>query len=173
MDPNTSSELEISDIATDKNSVDGFLMESRNQHNKFLKNHLMRIKWIGLLLILLSTSVIPGIYFVHPTFTTQDFSPENSFINNQTACVYIKKYHLQYDTYVHVCNLEGFIFLDIRKFINETATAMGIQLNLQQWQLLKQLVSRKDIGVSEARTYWNELKTFTVQREDGKQQQQQ
>ena len=137
MNLNISSELETRDIATEQNTVDGFLMDSRDQQNTILKKYLIQIKWIGVITIFLSTAVIPGIYFIHPTYTTQYYSPENLFIDNQTECVYIKKYHLQYDTYVHVCNLEGFIFLDLRKFINETATAIGIQLNLQQWQLLK------------------------------------
>lgn len=123
-----------------------------------IKCHLNIIKWVGVLLIL-STCTVPVIIMVSTTHCPpKDYEVKPNL--NQTACVYVKQYHLRHNTYATVCNLDGHIFVDIRRFINGTGSAIGIQLESNQWLRLKQMTPSIDQGISEARTYWNTLKNL-------------
>ena len=94
-----------------------------------VKCHLTIIKWIGVFVIL-STCAVPVIII---TSTSQcpssdyDIKPDL----NQTACTYVKQYSLRYNTFATVCNLNGQIWVDFRRYINGSASAIGIQLELK------------------------------------------
>ena len=47
----------------------------------------------------------------------------------------MKQFDLKDHIILSVCNEDGEIILDIRMFINQTATIRGIPLNLRQWKL--------------------------------------
>lgn len=128
-----------------------------------MKCHLTIIKWIGVL-ILATTCAIPGFVLL----TEQNRLPlENQHSPNQdlnqTACVYVEKFYLRGNQYMTVCNQQGYVETDIRKFINGSATIIGVNLNLQQWNTLKQYSGSIDTAITEARTYWNTLKRFQYQ----------
>ena len=128
-----------------------------------LKGHFRTIKRIGVIVMVLICAV-PGIVMVSVSVTNR---PPNNDINpinlNHTACVYVKQYHLQGNVYGTLCNQNGLIFLDVRRFLNETASPIGIQLELHQWITLKQLTPLIDEAISEARTYWKTLKMYKGQ----------
>ncbi len=63
-------------------------------------------------------------------------------LTNHSACSDTKVYHLDYNTFVTVCLLGGDIILDVRRFVNDTASIKGIGLNLRQWLTLKTIDSR-------------------------------
>lgn len=83
---------------------------------------------------------------------------------NNTTCVFVKRFHLTENEYVTVCNLKGEMVLDIRKFVNNTATIKGLRLNLNQWGTLKQTIHSIDVAVTEPRTYRKHLKGFWMTR---------
>ena len=56
---------------------------------------------------------------------------------NQTACSYLKHFDLKDNVILTVCNRDGETMLDIRLFLNQTATIRGIPLNLRQWNVLQ------------------------------------
>ncbi len=76
---------------------------------------------------------------------------------HQSACVFVKQYHLGGSTYATVCNRNGDVVVDIRRIVNGTASIIGIPLELRQWLTLKGSSKRIDEAISEARTYWNSL----------------
>ncbi len=49
--------------------------------------------------------------------------------------------------------LSGEVIIDIRRFLNGTATIRGIPLNLKQWLTLKRITSTVDTAINEAMTY--------------------
>ena len=124
-----------------------------------IKCHLNIIKWVGVLLIL-STCTVPGIVMI----TTAHYpTPADSIVTpdvNQTDCIYVKQYHLQHNTYATVCNMNGHILVDLRRYINGTATVIGMQLELNQWLTLKQTIPSIDKAIEEARAYWKTLKSL-------------
>ena len=56
---------------------------------------------------------------------------------NHTACSHLKQFDLKGNVILSVCNRDGEIMLDIRIFLNQTATIRGIPLNLRQWNVLQ------------------------------------
>ena len=128
-----------------------------------IKNHLTGIKWVAATFMFATLVALPGIVLISVQSSHQckqlneTIDAPNERPNNST-CVYVKRYHLLENIYATVCNLDGYIVIDLRKFINNTATINGIQLNLQQWQSLKLTSSTIDVAVAEARTYWKHLK---------------
>ena len=127
---------------------------------KNIKCHLTIIKWIGVILIL-STCALPGVVLIGVSHCPPEVEPVAMRPNlNQSACVYVKQYYLRGNTYATVCNMNGQIVMDIRRFINGSTTLIGIQLNLNQWLSLKQMTPQIDIGIAEARTYWKTLKNL-------------
>lgn len=128
---------------------------------KHLKSRLTVFKWVGVILISLACTV-PGIVFL-----SSNNIPDYGIVlgdMNQTVCSYIKQYNLGDLTYLTVCNRNGEVFLDTRRFINGTGTIIGIQLNLRQWLRLKQVFPLIDTAISEARTYWNDMKKLVYNK---------
>lgn len=140
-----------------------FHMESRN-----LKCHLNVIKWIGVVVLLFVSTSIPGIIILNDqkarSVDVLDYKIEMQQ-QNETACVFIKQYDIYHDTYVTVCNRYGVVVLDIRRFFNDTASIIGIQISERQWIKLKQVTPLVDKAISEARTYWKDLKILKYKNE--------
>jgi len=59
-----------------------------------------------------------------------------------------------------VCNHDGNVFLDVRRFVNGAATINGVDLSLKQWLALKQQISHVNEAISQACTYWKYLRTY-------------
>ncbi len=68
---------------------------------------------------------------------------------NLTSCGFAKQYSLGGNTHATACVQNGDAIVDIRKFLNGTATIIGISLDLRQWRTLKRLTSLIDIGIDE------------------------
>lgn len=149
--------------------INSFIGESgirRDGH--MLKRHLKLIKLVGVLFLISVSSVVPGIIILNDVKENQtDISDFKIDVQqNETACVFIKQYDIYQDTYVTVCNKYGVVLLDIRRFINNTATIIGIQLSERQWLRLKQVSPTIDRAISEARTYWKDLKILKYREEN-------
>lgn len=99
------------------------------------------VKWIGAVGIILITLSSP-IFVLASMKWTQDplLDYEVKVKANQTACIYLKQFDLTDNVIISVCNRGGVIVLDIRLFINHTATIRGIPLNLKQWTTLKRIL---------------------------------
>lgn len=143
------------------NIIDSFIEENRfHEQTHNLKCHLKVIKWVGVVILLFVSTSIPGFMILTGEKSHQpdglDYKIETQ--HNETACVFIKQYDIYQDTYVTVCNRYGVVVIDIRRFYNDTASIIGIQLSERQWLRLKQLSPLVDKAISEARTYWKDLK---------------
>ena len=101
-----------------------------------VKCHIKIMEWtgvIGIIFISLSTPLY--------ILASMEWSNNNPFDYvmevNQTACSYLKQFDLKDNVILSVCNRDGEIMLDIRLFLNQTATIRGIPLNLRQWNVLQ------------------------------------
>ena len=101
-----------------------------------VKCHINIMKWtgvIGIILVSLSTPLC--------ILASMEWSNNYPFDYvmevNQTACSYLKQFYLKDNVILSVCNRDGEIMLDIRLFLNQTATIRGIPLNLRQWNVLQ------------------------------------
>ena len=52
---------------------------------------------------------------------------------NASACLFNKQFRLFDNIYATVCNQDGYVFLDVRKFVNGIPTIIGVDLSLMQW----------------------------------------
>ena len=160
--PTVNANSQISQEDTDGTTIiDSFITDNRViRETRNFKCQSKLIKWIGALFLLFVSTTVPGIIIL------SEDKPHHSAVlsynveiqQNETACVFIKQYDIYHDTYVTVCNRYGIVELDIRKFVNDTASIKGIQLSERQWLRLKQVSSRIDTAIAEARTYWKDLK---------------
>ena len=124
----------------DKHKID--IERGLSLHSKSLKCDLNNVKWIGIL-VLVVTGVVPGYMLLNKR--TCIFETEISPNLNQSTCTSIKQVSLTQNVYLTVCKRNKYITLDIRKFINGNASIIGIPLNLLQWTTLKHYMSRIDI----------------------------
>ena len=88
---------------------------------------------IGIILVSLSTSL----YILASMEWSNNYPFDYVMEVNQTACSYLKQFDLKDNVILSVCNRDGEIILDIRLFLNQTATIRGIPLNLKQWNVLQ------------------------------------
>ena len=70
---------------------------------------------------------------------------------NQTDFSYLKQFDLQDSVMLSVCHTEGEISIDIRLFLNKTATIGGIPLNFMQWNNLQRVSSSVNRDIEEAK----------------------
>ncbi len=66
---------------------------------------------------------------------------------NATTCDYSERYYIGETTYLTVCDLNGYVILDIRKFINNSASIAGIPLSVNQWISLKRQIPPIDAAI--------------------------
>jgi hypothetical protein len=118
-----------------------------------VKRHLTAIKWIGISFIIVITITVPvlsGILTMGRGEQRLDYAVHE--LNNATACNYSKIHDLGERVYLTVCSINGHIVLDIRRFVNNSATITGIPLNWEQWTTLKGHVHIVDDDIREAQT---------------------
>lgn len=143
------------------------MIEIENGISVFAKNircHLTIIKWTGVVILAVLCSIPTLVLTLQSSSDcVTSITDVNATVQpnlNQTACVYVKQFHLQNQLFTTVCNLDGHVFVDVRRFVNGTATIKGVDLTLNQWLILKQHTSSIDEAITEARTYWKKLRTY-------------
>ena len=101
-----------------------------------VKCHIKIMKWtvvIGIILVSLSTPL-----YILASMEGSNYYPFDYVMEvNQTACSHLKQFDLKDNVILSVCNRDGEIMLNIRLFLNQTATIRGILLNLRQWNVLQ------------------------------------
>ena len=70
---------------------------------------------------------------------------------NQTACSHLKQFDLSNNMILSVCHRDREISVDIRLFLNQTATIRGIPLNLRQWNVLQRVSSSVNSAIEDAK----------------------
>ena len=101
-----------------------------------VKCHIKIMKWtgvIGIILVFLSTPL----YILGSMEWSNNYPFDYVMEVNQTACSYLKQFDLKDNVILSMCNRDGEIMLNIRLFLNQTATIRGIPLNLRQWNVLQ------------------------------------
>ena len=101
-----------------------------------VKCHIKIIKWTGVIGIILVSLSTP-LYILASIEWSNNYPFDYVMEVNQTACSYLKQFDLKDNVILSVCNRDGEIMLDIRLFLNQTATIRGIPLNLRQWNVLQ------------------------------------
>ena len=97
-----------------------------------VKCHIKIMKWTGVIGIILVSLSTP-LYIL----ASMEYPFDCVIEVNQTACSYLKQFDRKDNVILLVCNRDGEITLDIRLFLNQTATICGIPLNLRQWNALQ------------------------------------
>ena len=101
-----------------------------------VKCHIKIMKWTGVIGIILVSLSTP-LYILASMEWSKNYPFDYVMEVNQTACSYQKQFDLKDNVILSMCNRDGEIMLDIRLFLNQTATIRGIPLNLRQWNVLQ------------------------------------
>ena len=101
-----------------------------------VKCHIKIMKWTGVIGIILVSLSTP-LYILASMEWSNNYPFDYVMEVNQTACSNLKQFDLKDNVILSVCNRDGEIMLDIRLFLNQTATIRGIPLNLRQWNGLQ------------------------------------
>ena len=112
-----------------------------------LKCHIKILKWVGVMGIILVTFCIPVYVLACIEWSNKDPS-DYEVKANQT---YLKQFDLNNNVILSVCHRDGEISVDIRLFLNQTATIRGIQLNLRQWNVLQRVSSSVNSAIEEVK----------------------
>ena len=132
-----------------------------------MKRRLKMVKEFGVMSLLVMTfTLLSGIVLISTASTRNNHQPLDYELRENASCTYVKRFDITKGVWLTVCNKNGTIFLDIRQYVNDTSTAHGIQLDIQQWLTLKQLIPVTDEAVEEARTYWLNLRIIHKGRRD-------
>ena len=117
-----------------------------------IKCHIKIVKWLGIIGIILITLCLPVRVLASMDWSNSDpLDYEVKVEANQTACSYLKQFDLQDSVMLSVCHRDGEISIDIRLFLNKTATIRGILLNLMQWNNLQRVSSSVNRAIEEAK----------------------
>ena len=81
--------------------------------------------------------------------TSYDSSQET----NKTLCSYLKSFPLSSDKKVSVCTYHGAVRIDIRRFLNDSATIQGIWLKEAEWSTLVKLLPYIQVSVTIAEQF--------------------
>ena len=101
-----------------------------------VKCHIKIMKWTGVIGIILVSLSTP-LYILASMEWSNNYPFDYVMEVNQAACSYLKHLDLKDNVILSVCNRDGEIMLDIRLFLNQTATIRGIPLNLRQRNVLQ------------------------------------
>ena len=101
-----------------------------------VKCHIKIMKWTGVIVIILVSLSTP-LFILASMEWSNNYPFDNVMEVNHAACSYLKQFDLKDNVILSVCNRDGEIKLDIRLFLNQTATIRGIPLNLRQWNVLQ------------------------------------
>ena len=109
------------------------------------------MKWLGIIGIILITLCLPVYVLASMEWSNSDpLDYEVKVEANQTSCSYLKQFDLQDNVMLSVCHRDGELSIDIRLFLNKTATIRGIPLNLMQWNVLQRVSSSVNRAIEEA-----------------------
>ena len=111
-----------------------------------VKCHIKIMKWTGVIGIILVSLSTP-LYILASMEWLNNYLFDYVMEVNQTACSYLKQFDLKDNVILSVCNRDGEIMLDIRIFLNQTATIRGIPLNLRQWNVLQGVSNSKNRAI--------------------------
>ena len=115
-----------------------------------MKCHIIIIKWVGVMGIILVTFCIPVYVLLCIEWSNKD--PLDYEVKaTQTACSHLKQFDLSNNVILSVCQGDGEISVDIRLFLNQTATIHGIPLNFRQWNVLQRVSSSVNSAIEEAK----------------------
>lgn len=111
-----------------------------------IRNPMKAIKYIVVFVLILisitSVTIVSTVnYSCHgnDTTTTRTVTFSTAYqdiIQNNTACNIFRMFPISFDTALTVCEYEGETRIDIRKFVNNQASIIGIHLSLDQWTKL-------------------------------------
>ena len=101
-----------------------------------VKCHIKIIKWTGVIGFILFSLSTP-LYILASMEWSNNYPFDYVMEVNQTACSYLKQFDLKDNVILSVCNRDGESMLNLRLFLNQTATIRGIPLNLRQWNVLQ------------------------------------
>ena len=115
------------------------LDEQLSSRENALKSNLNTIKKIVTLIICITICATPGFVILSQREGLHCTPPSiNGELKlNASACLFNKQFRLLDNIYATVCNQDGYVFLDVRKFVNGTPTIIGVDLSLMQWLSLK------------------------------------
>ena len=138
------------------------LDEQLSSREDILKRNLNTVKRIATLIICITICATPGFLILSQSegLHCTSLSINGEVKLNASAYLFHKQFRLLDNIYATVCNRDGYVFLDVRKFVNGTPTIIGVDLSLMQWLSLKQLTSNIDTAISKARAFWKNLKTY-------------
>ncbi len=122
--------------------------------SEIAKRRVAAVKWIGVSCMLVITIAIPTVIWIRRfDICGRGIDYVTVYDSNATAaaCDYSERYDLGETMYLTLCDLKGYVILDIRKFINNSATISGVPLNWDQWISLKQQIPPIDKAIGEAR----------------------
>ena len=116
-----------------------------------IKCHINIVKWLGIIGIIMITLCLPVYVLASMDWSNSDpLDYEVKVEANQAACSYLKQFDLQGNVMLSVCHRDGELSIDIRLFLNKTATVRGIPLNLIQWNVLQRVSSCVNRAIGEA-----------------------
>ena len=122
-----------------------------------VKCHIKIMKWTGVIGIILVSLSTP-LYILASMEWSNNYPFDYVMEVNQTACSYLKQFDLKDNVILSVCNRDGEIMLDIRLFLNQTATIPGIPLNLRQWNVLQGVSNSVNRAIEKGNTCKNTCK---------------
>ena len=109
------------------------------------------MKWLGLIGTILITLCAPVYVLASIEWSINNsLDYEVKVEANQTVCSHLKQFDLQDNLMLSVCHRDGELSIDIRLFLNKTATIRGIPLNLMQWNVLQRVSSIVNRAIEEA-----------------------
>jgi hypothetical protein len=112
-----------------------FVTETRYSETENSKLRVRAVKCFGISIMVVITVCIPTLLMTASLPRRQRIDYE---LHGQNA--YLDRYHLGDRIYLTVCHADEYVVLDIRRFINDTSTIMGISLNTDQWITLTRLI---------------------------------
>ena len=116
---------------------------------KKFQSHIKYIKLIGVLCLVLVTLCALICVLVSTEWSNYE-THETTMDASQTVCSYLKHFDIEDNVILSVCNTDGHIVVDIRVFLNDTATIRGIPLNLKQWKVLLRVSHSVNRAIEEA-----------------------
>ncbi|OOZ35862.1 hypothetical protein BOW52_11090, partial [Solemya elarraichensis gill symbiont] len=137
------------------------LTSSRNSFDEKFKMHFTYIK-VTAVVLLFAVNISALIFIAHvvkppPRSSTDCIKIESDVESNvsevsvnDTLCTYVKQFPLPEHYRITVCLYRGRTRIDVRRFINDTATIKGVFLNIKQWKYMRSIIPRIDLSIADA-----------------------
>lgn len=71
------------------------------------------------------------------------FNLKRPVLSASTQCISVERFNISSSILASTCKINSLTYIDIRRFIDDKASAIGILLNKTEWRLLRQ--SSEDI----------------------------